>query len=174
MIIRFGLYGLKSSGAAFRALLAEVLYDLNYRPSKADPDVYMRPAVKENGFKYYKYVLTYVDDVLCLSHDPMSTMKGIQEKFKLKDDKIEEPDVYLGASLSKMNNESGHACWAMSSDKYCAAAVANVTEVLEKKGLRLPSKCLTPLSNGYRPEMDTSPEMGSNIIKNLWECYARL
>ena len=57
----------------------------------------------------------------------------------------------------------------MSSDKYCAAAVANVTEVLEKKGLRLPSKCLTPLSNGYRPEMDTSPELKADGVQYYQE-----
>ena len=169
MIIVRALYGLKSSGAAFRALLAEVLHDLNYRPSKADPDVYMRPAVKEDGFQYYEYVLTYVDDVLCISHKPMTTMKGLQGRFKLKDDKIEEPEVYLGASLSKMQNESGYECWAMSSDKYCAAAVANVSEVLEKKGLRLPSKCLTPLSNGYRPELDVSPELKADGVQYYQE-----
>ena len=33
MIIVRALYGLKSSGAAFRTLLAEVLYDMGYRPS---------------------------------------------------------------------------------------------------------------------------------------------
>ena len=99
MIVVRALYGLKSSGAAFRALLAETLHDLSYVPSKADPDVWMRPAVKSNGFKYYEYVLFYVDDVLCISDQAMNTMKGIQETFKLKDDKIEEPDVYLGASL---------------------------------------------------------------------------
>ena len=52
MIVTRALYGLKSSGAAFRALLAEVLWDLGYRPSKADPDVYMRPAVKSDGTTY--------------------------------------------------------------------------------------------------------------------------
>jgi hypothetical protein len=46
MLVVRVLYGLKSSGAAFRALLAETLYDLNYRPTKADPDVWLRPAVK--------------------------------------------------------------------------------------------------------------------------------
>ena len=40
-IINMALYGLKSSGAAFRSLLAETLYEINYVPSKADPDVYM-------------------------------------------------------------------------------------------------------------------------------------
>jgi hypothetical protein len=57
MIIVRALYGLKSSGAAFRALLAEALYDTGYGPSKADPDVWIRPAVKPDGFEYYEYVL---------------------------------------------------------------------------------------------------------------------
>ena len=26
--------------------------------------------------------------------------------------------------------------------------------VFEKKGLRLPNKCITPLKHGYRPELD--------------------
>ena len=55
----------------------------------------MRLAAKSNGFKYYEYVLCYVDDVLCISDQAMKTMKGIQETFKLKDDKIEEPYIYI-------------------------------------------------------------------------------
>jgi hypothetical protein len=39
MIIKEALYGLKSSGAAFRSFLAETLYDLSYKPTCADPDV---------------------------------------------------------------------------------------------------------------------------------------
>jgi len=41
MLVVRALNGLKSSGAAFRALLAETLYNLNYRPTKADPDVWL-------------------------------------------------------------------------------------------------------------------------------------
>ena len=75
MIIVRALYGLRSSGGAFRALLAETLHD--YVPSYTDPDVYMSPAVEEDGCKYYEYVLTYVDGILCISNTPMLTMKGI-------------------------------------------------------------------------------------------------
>jgi hypothetical protein len=99
MVIREALYGLKSSGAAFRAHLAETLYDLSYLPSKADPDVRIRPAIKENGFEYYEMTLVYVDDIMCISHDPKATMMGIQATFKLKDDKIERPENYLGAQI---------------------------------------------------------------------------
>ena len=73
-------------------------------PSKADLDVYVRPEIKGDGFKYYEYVLCYKDDVLCISDNPMATMEGIKKQFKLKDDKIEPPDMYLGTGLTKMHN----------------------------------------------------------------------
>ncbi len=38
MIIKKALYGLKSSGAAFRAHLTETLDAMSYKPSYADPD----------------------------------------------------------------------------------------------------------------------------------------
>ena len=95
MIVVRALYGLKSSGAAFIAFIAKTFYNIGYTPSKADPDVRLRPAVKPDGFEYYKMILYYVDDVLSISHDAMNTMKGIQHKFKLKDDKIAEPDNSL-------------------------------------------------------------------------------
>ena len=85
------LYGLKLSGKAFRSLLAETLYSLDYHPSYADPDVWMRPAVKPDGYQYWEYVLCYVDDILCISHKSEDTMKGIQANFKLKDEKVENP-----------------------------------------------------------------------------------
>jgi len=169
MIVTRALYGLKSSGAAFRALLAEVLWDMGYRPSKADPDVYMRPAVKSDGTTYWEYILCYVDDVLAISAKPESTMKGVQAKFKLKDDKIEEPQVYLGASLSKMTNQDNDECWAMSSDTYCQAAVKNVEDVLAKDNLRLPTKCVCPLTNGYRPETDVTQELKADGVQYYQE-----
>jgi hypothetical protein len=56
-IIKKALYGLKSAGAAFRSLLADTLMDIGYKPTEADPDVWLRPAVKANGFEYYEMAL---------------------------------------------------------------------------------------------------------------------
>ena len=97
MIIVRELYVLKSSGAAFKDLIDEQLHELGYRPSISDPDVWMIPVVKQCGFMYYEYLICYVDDVIFISDDPLHTMKCVQPKFKLKGDKIEEPDMYLGA-----------------------------------------------------------------------------
>ena len=92
-----------------------------------------------------------MDDVLYISETPMHTMKGIQSKFKLKDDKMEKPDVYLRADLFTIDNEQGDECWAISSDKYCADMVKNVEETRVKKVLRLPTKFNLPTKHGYRP-----------------------
>ena len=99
------LYGLKLSGAAFRTFLAEALYNIGYKYSVADPDVWLMSDIKEkDGFRYWEYVLCYVDDVLCISKNPMHTTKGIQSKLKLKDEKMEKTNVYLGAELFIMDN----------------------------------------------------------------------
>ena len=49
----------------------------------------MRPDVKINGFKCYEYGIYYVDDVISISGNPSATMFWLQDKFKLKDYKIE-------------------------------------------------------------------------------------
>ena len=90
----------------------------------------MRPALKPDGFKYWEYILCYVDDILCVSHNPKKSMNLIKSKFKIKDDKMEPPETYLGATITKMDNVDGDSCWAMSSDQYCAALVNNVEDEL--------------------------------------------
>jgi hypothetical protein len=101
MIIKKALYALKTSGTAFRAHLAETLFKLNYTPTKADPKVWIRPGIKPDGFEYYEMILVYVDNVLCVSHDPKATMIGIQGTFKLKDNKIEKLTMYFSAQVSQ-------------------------------------------------------------------------
>jgi hypothetical protein len=104
------LYGLKSSGAAFRSKLAGVLHDLGHRPTYADPDVWLKAAVKPCGFEHYKMVLCYVDDVMVISHKPQGTIDGTQSVFKLKGDKAGPPDMHLGVALEKKKNAQGTDC----------------------------------------------------------------
>ena len=51
-IIVRALYGLKSSGARFRDHLSAIIREQGFVNSKADADVWMRKAVKPNGFEY--------------------------------------------------------------------------------------------------------------------------
>ena len=68
----------------------------------------------------------------------MKTMKGIQHKFKLKDDKIAEPENYLGTRLSKIVTANGRKCWSMSPENYRKATVLNVEQKLNEEGNRVP------------------------------------
>ena len=87
---------------------------------------------------------------------------------------MDEPDMYLGAELSKIDNVDGDECWSMSSDKYCVAFVANVEESLNKKGLKLPSKSITPLSHGYKPELDSTSELKADGLQKYQEIIGSL
>lgn len=91
------------------------------------------------------------------SEDPKKSFLALTSVFKLKEDKIEPTEMYLGAQLNKMYID-GNECWTMSAEKYVNASIKNVEETLAKQRLRLPSKCYTPLSSDYRPELDVSLE----------------
>ena len=64
--------------------------------SKADPDVWMKIVVKPNGFKYYEYLLCYVDDILFSSMNPEKIMREIEGTYKLKKGSVSEHVLYLG------------------------------------------------------------------------------
>ena len=53
-IIVKALYGLRSSGAAFRAFLAERFDEMGLKSSISDTDVWIIPETKAEGEEYYK------------------------------------------------------------------------------------------------------------------------
>jgi hypothetical protein len=176
LIVR-ALYGLKSSGAAWHAHLAQTMSDLKFRPCMADPDVWLRPAVKGNGDKYYEYVLIYVDDILAVSEKPDRIMETLSGLYKFKEDpktrkKYGPPDRYLGANVGKYKLPGAtKEHWYMSSDDYVKAAVTNVENELFKVGQRFTTRSgHTVMSQLYRPELDVSPVLGAdkaNYYQNL-------
>ena len=133
MIIKKALYGLKSSGMAFRAHLVETLHDIFSKPTKADPDVWICPAVKPDGSEYYEYIMCYINDILSVSLDSKSILQSLWGHFKLKDNKIEPPDMYLGAQLGTMQVE-GNDGWFISSEKYVKSAIQNIKKHYKRWG----------------------------------------
>ena len=93
---------------------------------------------------------------MCISHNPRKLMKRIQEDFKLKEDNIEPPDVYIGETLAKMKFDSGKYCWTISLEQYVKAMVANVEEDLARSGKIFPSKFVIPLSRNYATWLEDS------------------
>ena len=142
LIVEKALYGLKSSGVAFRAFLAQTFDKMGFQSSIADPDVWFQPATKPDGEQYYEYIVCYVDNVFGISMNAKELLQEIQKGFKFKKDKIELPSMYLGAKLS----------------------VTNIDERANKMGRKILSKATTPMVNGYVPEIDVTRELDKDGI----------
>jgi hypothetical protein len=160
VIIVRAMYGLKSSGAAWHAQLSTTLNDMNFTPSKADPDVWMRAACQPNGYEYYEYILVYVDDLLVVSHAPELIMETIRKAYRLKEEPA-PPSTYLGATVKPWSipNETRHV-WSMNSQHYIKEAIRCLELELSKAGMKITGKPNTPMQTNYRPELDVSPPLG--------------
>jgi hypothetical protein len=159
-IIVHALYGLKSAGAAFCARLALFMRQMGYTSCKADPDLWYedetRPA---DNFRYYAYILCYVNNILCLHHNPISVLNSINGYMPLKPSLVGDPDIYLGAKLKMTRLENGIWAWGLSPSKYVGQAVKNCAKHLTDKlnnCFCLPQRADNPILYDYCPKLDLS------------------
>ncbi len=99
----------------------------------------------------------------------------IGQHFVLPKELIGKPSNYLGEKLQEVTLENGVVAWAFGSCQYVQLAVKNVEEHLQVKREKLPYKAPTPLSSGYYPEIEISPELNDDdttyyhsLIGILW------
>ena len=148
------LYGMKSSGAAWRDLFASVLHkELGFSNCMADHDLWYNPDVDASGNKYYSYICIYVDDVMITSHQPRRFMDQIKARFLVKPESIETPKRYLGMDCK----QTGEGVWILSLTHYLQEFLKVSTKLLDEIDLKIPTRGSHPFSNvKYRPELDTS------------------
>ena len=171
LIVR-ALYGLKSSGAAWRSHFAQSLRDLGYESFVGgDPDVWQKPGVKPNGETYYEYIVVYIDDLLVIGQNPTHITHALQAdpfNYMLKD--IEEPKTYLGVVISKYNLQ-GSVTWAISADDYLGKALANVeTQFGKLSTMSNKTQLSSPAAPDYHPEIDTSKLLEGDEV-TLYQSY---
>ena len=132
-LIFHALYGGKATGRDFRNHLHSCMEFLNFKSCLADPDVWMRPAIKSDGNTYYEYILLYVDDALVVSENDESILHNeLRRYFHLKEESIGPPTVYLGGRVHKVQLENGVWAWSFSLSQYMQSAVKNVEEYVGK------------------------------------------
>ena len=161
VIVR-ALYGLKSAGASFSRHISDCMRTMGFEPCKADPDLWCRQATRpDDGFKYYEYVLLYVDDSLAISHDATSVLEQLDKYFQMKPWSIGDPDIYLGAKLQSVRLNNGVKCWSMSSAKYVQEAICNIEDYIERNlgGRKLKKNPTYSWPSNYTTEDDDSPEL---------------
>ena len=173
VIVR-ALYGLRSAGNAWRHHFATYIRnELSFESTKADDDVYRKARIRDDGRTYYSYLVIYVDDVLYCDVDPAPVMAQINSGFRLKNDKIEIPKMYLGTDVKdwEYTDENGNSsnCWALGAESYIKEAVRIIQNLMEKHHLSYSSTKRhgrkTPFSSSeYRPELDSSLYCQSDLI----------
>ena len=108
-------------------------------------------------------MLVYVDDLMCIIHKALETMSELQRFTKFKRDKVEDPTMYLGATLEK-KRLGDKDMWTMSSRDYIKAAIDTVEDQMEVFALKFPSKAVAPMIQGYAPDFDASEELDSKGV----------
>ena len=161
LIITRALYGLKSSGAAWRADLAATLRGLHFSSTQADPDVWIRSPAGT----HYDMILVYVDNVLMFSKDLRTIMNQLGELYELTPESVKEPDVYLGANIERVQLRDGRTVWWMSSKTYVKNSVKVVEALLREddRDAKLKSTANIPFPSGYKPELDVTSELNDHL-----------
>ena len=81
LVIYKALYGLKSSGLRWLQKLHEIMIDMGFSSSKADPCVWLR---KAKCATKYEYVAIYVDDLLIAYDCTSDSIHTLKRKHNLK------------------------------------------------------------------------------------------
>ena len=158
LIVARSLYGLKSAGLSWRASISQVLKDLDFVSTLADPDVWIREAFREDGFKYYEIIFVNIEDILAVFHKATDVIKEITEFHRSKEGSKKPPDIYLGANIMKVQMLDGREVWGSSSREYLNNAIITVKRLLEEdgKGYTLRNTAKDPFPLGYKPELDVT------------------
>ena len=92
------LYGTRYGGARWHDRLFDILQELNFKPSMADPDVWMRP---EPGGTCYEYIAVYVDDLAIAAKDPQAFCNELKEKYNSSSKVLDPLNTIMAAHTRK-------------------------------------------------------------------------
>ncbi len=148
LIIVKALYGLRTSGARFHAKFADTLRALNFKPTRGDPDVWIRDVGD-----CYEYVCVYVDDLYTALKNPnefFDALKSDPWNYKLKG--VEEPRYHLGGDFFR--DKDGTFCYG--AQTYVKRLVHQYELTFGEK----PTDAFSPMDKDNHPKLDKSPLCG--------------
>ena len=117
----------------------------------ADPVLWIRKAINDDGCEYYEYMLLYVYDSICISRRPREALEEVNNYFPMKALSIGPPNIYFEAKVGKVHLPNGVESYAIIMSQYVQEDVNNVEKYLHDRGLALLKKLLTPLLYELQP-----------------------
>ena len=147
LIMIKALHGTHSGGARWHDRVFDIHQELKFKPSKADPDVWMRP---EPGGTCYEYIAVYVDDLAIAAKDPQAFCNELKKRYNLKLKGVGHLEYHLGCTYKK----DPDGTLAADPRRY----VNKILESYERMFKEKPRKFRPPLEGGDHPEPHT-PEL---------------
>ena len=145
------LYGTRSGEVCLNDKLSDILHQIGFKPSKADPDIWMKSSKDD---KYYEYIAVFFDDLAICMKDPQAFGDTLKERYKLKLKELDQSITILDVDIPEMKMEPNPR-------KY----VETNFESYEKMFGSKPKKTRTPLIAGEHPENDLSEFCDQDQIK---------
>ena len=142
LLIQKALYGLCSSGLRWSERFSDVLREMGFFMSRAEPDIWMR----DKG-DHYEYVAVYVDDLLIVSKDALKITNNLMNKYKFKLKGTGPIEFHLGCDFVR---QDGVLCYQPK--KYIMKCLDNYQRLFGSQ----PKQHRSPLPKGDHPELDTS------------------
>ena len=152
-VVDGALYGLPTSGNRWHAALADTLRSMQFKPSRGDPDVWMR----QNG-NCYEYIGVHTDDVMVVSHNCEAIWKDLKSLYIIK--KTGPPEYHLGVDyVSKVVN--GKRQWYLGTFTYLRELMKRLPTITGIEDCKLYPRN-KPLDPDYHPELDETPKLGKS------------
>ena len=140
------------------AHFAQYVQELGYKSCDADSDLWLKPEFRPGDkLEYYSYILCYVDDILCIHHDPDDVLNKLNGYVLLKPSSVGSPNIYLGTKLKCMQLHNDIWALLMSIYMYVQETVRICEEYVAKhltKGYKLPRRAVNPFKCGHCLELD--------------------
>ena len=98
LVMYKALYGTRSIGACWHDKFFDILHHMGFKPSRADPDIWMKSS--KDG-SHYEYIAVYVDDLTICMKDSKSFCDKLKEKYKLKFKGVGPLNYNLGCGYTR-------------------------------------------------------------------------
>ena len=144
LIFNKALYGLNSSSKRWTERFYDIIKDMGFIASKADPCIWMR---ENKNLKCYEYLATYVDDLCNAAQDPGKIIQTLKEDYKLKVEGDGPLSHHLGADYTKDNDKT----LVCQPKKYIDRLVESYHSMFKQDP---PKNMRTPLDKNDHPELD--------------------
>ena len=98
LVMYKALYGTRSGGVCWHDKFFDILHHMGFKPSKADPDIWMKSS---KDASHCEYIAVYVDDLSICMKDPKSFCDTLKEKYKLKLKGVGPINYHLGCGYTR-------------------------------------------------------------------------